>query len=307
MPLPDLNLLRVFLAIWDTRNLTAAGQQLGLTQPAVSHALRRLRESFNDPLFVRVPSGVLPTETATRLHGPLSEALRIIHHAVQDGEVFDPGHAQRVFRIAMSDVSEFCFLPALMGWLAEAAPTVDLKVVPLDPAKVAHTMRAGEVDVTIGFLAALEDDDEIESRHLFTDSFTCLVRSQHPILNGMGTAPDLGSLRYVYANTTAAGHQLVERWLTETGVKRQTALRLGHFMVAPSVVRDTDLAVIFPTSMAHQINADGAFALLPLPPGHPVVDIRVHTHTRFRSDPGIRWLRDSLIALFADARHLASV
>lgn len=306
MALFDLNLLRVFLAIWETRNLTAAGQQLGLTQPAVSHALRRLREAFNDPLFVRVPTGVLPTETATRLHGPLSEALRIIRHAVQDGEIFDAGRAQRVFRVAMSDVSEFYFLPALMGWLTETAPGVDLKVVPLDPAKAAQAMRAGEVDLTIGFLAELEEQDDIDSRYLFTDTCACLVRAGHPILDGGEAEPDLASLRYINANVTAPGHQAVERWLTEAGVKRQVALRLGHFMAAPSVVRDTDLAVIFPTSIATQMNGDAAFALLPLPPGHPVVDVRVHTHAHFRGDTGIRWLTDSLIDLFGDRPYPAT-
>ena len=302
--IPDLNLLRVFLTVWDTRNLTAAGQRLSLTQPAVSHALRRLRDIFHDPLFVRVTGGMVPTETAARLQGPLSEALRIIQHAVQDTERFEPATAHRVFRIAMSDVSEFFFLPALMGWLAEAAPAVDLRVVPLDPAGVAQAMRAGEVDLALGFLPELEG--EVTSDYLFTDTFVCLVRAGHPIVAASGAEADLGSLRYVYASTTATGHQLAERWLTEIGVKRQIALRLGHFTVAPSVVGATDLAVIFPASVARMINGDGAFALLPLPQGRPVIEIRVHTHVHFSGDAGIVWLRESLVRLFAKALDPAS-
>lgn len=205
----DLNLLRVFLAIWDARGLTVAGQRLGLTQPAVSHALRRLRETFDDPLFVRVTHGMVPTEAATRLHLPISGALQIIQRAVQDTERFEPSTAQRVFRIAMSDVSELYFLPAMMPWLAEAAPLVRLEVVRLDPATVEQSMRSGEVDVTLGFLPGLERD--VISRTLFTDSFVSLVPAGHPILRTAPGEARLEALGYVYASTSATGHQLTEQ------------------------------------------------------------------------------------------------
>jgi DNA-binding transcriptional LysR family regulator len=304
--LHDLNLVRVFLVIWETRSQTVAAQRLNLTQPAVSHALRRLRETFNDPLFVRSTGGMVPTEMATRLHGPLSEALLMIQRAVKDTEHFDPSTAQRVFRVAMTDISEFFFLPSLMGWLADAAPSVHIRVVPLDQSTVAHGMRAGEVDLALGFIPELEHEAEVTSEHLMTDTFVCLVRAGHPILRSRRGTPDLASLKYVYASSTATGHQLAERWLTETGVKRQVALWLGHFTVAPSVVRSTDLAVIFPRSIATVMNEDGAFELLPLPAGHPVIDIQVHTHAHFRGDAGIRWLRDSFIAQFNNRRSAAA-
>src|ERR1700744_2237268 len=101
--LHDLNLVRVFLVIWETRSQTVAAPRLTPTKPAVSHALRPLRETFNDPLFVRSTGGMVPTEMATRLHGPLSEALLMIQRAVKDTEHFDPSTAQRVFRVAMTD------------------------------------------------------------------------------------------------------------------------------------------------------------------------------------------------------------
>jgi DNA-binding transcriptional LysR family regulator len=301
----DLNLLRVFLTIWDVRNLTVAGQRLSLTQPAVSHALRRLREAFDDPLFVRVTSGMVPTEAATRLHPPLSEAFQIIQRAVQDIERFNPATAQRVFRVAMSDVSELYFLPSLMTRLARDAPLVHLRIVPLDPTTVAQAMRAGEVDITIGFVPGLERD--IISHSLFTDSFVCLVRAGHPItripMTGEHLGQELTALGYVYASTSATGHQLTEQWLTDIGVKRQIVLRLGHFTIAPSVVLGSDLATIFPESVARLINARNEFAILPLPPGRPLIDIMVHTHMHFRGDLGIQWLRDSIVAQFSDDRR----
>ena len=299
--LHDFNLIRVFIAVWDTRNLTDAGARLSLTQPAVSHALRRLRETFEDPLFVRADGGMMPTELARRLHTPFSQAMRMIQHAVHESGGFDPRTAQRVFRVAMSDVSEFFFLPALMQWLAGEAPGIHLRVIPLDPSTVQQAMKAGEVDLTIGFLPDL--DDEVISRNLFEDAFVCLVRAGHPIIGNSTSDPDLGSLGYVYGSTTAAGHLVAERWLTEIGIKRQIVLRLGHFTVAPAVVRVSDLAVIFPKSVATLINDDGAFVLLPLPEGHPVINIRVHTHMHFEGDAGINWVRDTLLRLFAYGRH----
>ena len=239
--LPDLNLIRVFLTIWEARSLTMAGQRLSLTQPAVSHALRRLRETFDDPLFVRTTGGMKPTEMATRLHRPFSEALQIIQQTVQGSERFDPSTAKRVFRVAMSDVSEFFFLPRLTVWLAETAPDVHLNIsFDLDHPTIIQAMRAGEVDLTIGYVPQLEDEyeSEVTSRYLFTDSFVCLVRAGHPIVVGTeGAEVDISSVGYIYANTTALGHQLAERWLSETGIRRRIVLRLGHFAIAPSIVR----------------------------------------------------------------------
>ena len=293
----DLNLLRVFLAIWDLRSLTAAGDRLGLTQPAISHALRRLRDRFNDPLFVRAANRMLPTEAAVRLHEPFDQAFGIINRAIQERVAFDPLVTQRVFRVAMSDVSEVYYLPRLMARLVRVAPSARLDVVPLAVDAVVGAMRAGEVDLAIGYLKNLEG--ECASQTLFVDKFVCMVRSGHPIGRSKLTKTNFVKLRYVHAGTSAPGHQMIEQWLAETGIKRQIAVRLGHFTVAPEIVRDTDLAVIFPESLARQLNSAKAFRLLTLPFDLPPVEITVHTHPRFASDMGISWLRDALAAMFA--------
>ncbi|WP_334407698.1 LysR family transcriptional regulator [Bradyrhizobium sp. AZCC 2289] len=114
----DLNLLRVFFAIWDLRSLTAAGDRLGLTQPAISHALRRLRERFGDPLFVRVANRMLPTDAAVRLHEPLDQAFELLNRTLQSGVVFDPRSTERTFRVAMSDIAEVYILPRLVSELS---------------------------------------------------------------------------------------------------------------------------------------------------------------------------------------------
>ena len=125
----DLNLLRVFLAVWESHSLTLAGEHLGLSQPAVSHALRRLRDLFGDPLFVRVGTSMTPTDAAMQLHAPIDEALGIIGKALQTRERFEPASASRTFRLAMSDMSEFFFLPPLLDSLQREAPQVRFDVV----------------------------------------------------------------------------------------------------------------------------------------------------------------------------------
>jgi DNA-binding transcriptional LysR family regulator len=293
----DLNLLRIFLAIWDLRSLTAVGERLGLTQSAISHALRRLRDRFDDPLFVRAANRMSPTDAAVRLHAPLEQALGLIDRTIQERAAFEPRVSQRVFRVAMSDVSETYYLPRLMAKLSRIAPMLQIDIVPLAMDRVVGAMRSGEVDLALGFLQNLAS--ECDSRTLFDDRMICMVRSGHPAAHTRLTTASFANLRYVHAGSAAPGHQIVEQWLANAGIRRHIALRLGHFTVAPDIVRQTDLAVIFPESLGRQLNGTKAFRLLPLPFELPPVEIKVHSHPRFASDKGIGWLRDTLVELFA--------
>lgn len=293
---PDLNLLRVFLAIWDLRSLTAAGDRLGLTQPAVSHALRRLRMLFDDPLFVRTPGGMLPTDAAHRLYPPLTQAFSIINLAVQQLASFDPATAQRVFRVSMSDMSEFYFLPPLLAMLDRSAPGVRIDIANVPVESVSAAMRAGEVDLALGYVPGL--DAGCVSERLFVDEHVCVVRAGHPLRKRKPGREDLASLRYIYASTNATGHRMVQQWLEELNFKREIVLRLPHFVVAPEIVAHTDLAVIFPRSIAERFNRNHAFRILPLPFALPPIEIQLHSHTQFTADPGIAWLRDAICEMF---------
>jgi DNA-binding transcriptional LysR family regulator len=292
----DLNLLRVFLAIWDLRSLTAAGDRLGLTQPAVSHALRRLRNLFEDPLFVRTPTGMVPTDAAFRLYPPLAQALSIINDAVQQHAKFDPATAHRVFRISMSDMSEFFFLPPLIALLDREARGIRIEAANIPVQSVSAAMRAGEIDLALGYVPGL--DAGCVSQTLFVDEHVCVLRASHPLRKPKPTREDLAALRYVYASTNATGHRMVEQWLDELNFKRDVVLRLPHFVVAPEIVMNTDLAVIFPKSIARRFNRGKAFRIVPLPFALPPIEIQVHSHTQFAADPGIAWLRGVIHSMF---------
>lgn len=292
----DLNLLRVFLAISDLRSLTAAGERLGLTQPAVSHALRRLRVLFDDPLFVRTPTGMIPTDAALRLHAPLTQAFGIINDAVQQIAKFDPATAQRVFRVSMSDMSEFYFLPPLLAMLDRSARGIRLEIANVSVDSVSSAMRSGKIDLALGYVPGL--DPGCISRTLFVDEHVCVLRAGHPLRKLKPTKEDLANLRYVYASTNATGHRMVEQWLEELNLRRDIVLRLPHFVVAPEIVQHTDLAVIFPRSIAQRFNRTKAFRILPLPFALPPIEIQVHSHSQFAADPGIAWLLDEIYGMF---------
>ena len=293
----DLNLLRVFLAIWETHSLTIAGDRLALTQPAVSHSLRRLRELFDDPLFVRTPDGMQPTAAAIRLHGPIDQALSMISLALQQHAGFDAGTAVRTFRISMSDMSEFYFLPPLLAALQDHAPGIRFDIVQAPLNVLESGMRSGEIDLAIGYVPGLSED--CASQILFQDQHVCMVRAGHPMIKRTITTEVLGQLRYIFTNSNATGHRLIEQWLAELDIKRNIVLHLPHFTVAPEIVRSTDLAVIFPRSIAERFNRGRAYKLLPLPFAFPAIEVRLHWHQRFAGDAGISWLRATLVDMFS--------
>lgn len=294
--LTDLNLLRVFLAISDLRSLTAAGERLGITQPAVSHALGRLRKLLDDPLFVRTPEGMAPTDAARQLQAPLTKAFSIINLAVQQLAHFDPATADRVFRVSMSDMAEFYFLPPLLAKLAEIAPGIRLESASAAVEALSAAMRGGEIDLALGYVPDLGPG--CVSQALFSDEHVCMVRAGHPLRKRAPTREDLTALRYVYASSNATGHRMVEKWLDELNFARTVVLRLPHFIVAPEIVQHTDLAIIFPRSVAERFNRGRAFRILPLPFSLPPIEIRLHSHVLFSTDPGIGWLRGLIYDMF---------
>jgi DNA-binding transcriptional LysR family regulator len=292
----DLNLLRVFFAIWDLRSLTAAGERLGLTQPAISHALRRLRERFGDPLFVRVANRMLPTDAAVRLHEPLDQAFELLNRTLQSGVVFDPRVTERTFRVAMSDIAEVYLLPRLITELSRISPFIRVHIVPLVPESLMSSMRSGEVDLAIGAVSVFDKD--LMSIDIVNDRYICLVRANHPIAKSRLTRSNFSKLRFFFARTTSTVYQLAEQWLADEAARPQIAVR-GHFTTAPEIVRHSDLAAIFPRMLALDLHRAKDFRLLDLPFELPPMEVKVHNHSRFANDTGIKWMCQTSAAILS--------
>ena len=174
----DLNLLRVFDALVEDRNLTRAGLRLGLSQPAMSHALGKLRRLTGDPLFVRIPVGMEPTDYALRITTRVREGLRLLTGALERDGTFDPLTSERTFQLLMSDLGELAYLPRLMQRLAQISPGVNIRVLQLPRESYAEAFVSGEADLAMGYLPMLRAG--FYQTQLFTDSYVCLVRRDHP-------------------------------------------------------------------------------------------------------------------------------
>lgn len=282
----DLNLLKVFLAVWDLRSLTAAGDRLGLTQPAVSHALQRLRDHVSDPLFTRSGTKMVPTEMAMMLHPAFERALQVVSQSIQQSTTFKPDISNRVFRLGMSDISELCFLPRLLAHIGNIAPMIRVESSQVDGETLDTKMRSGQVDIAIGYLPELVD--YIETL-LTEDRFICLVRKQHKLRKETLSMEDLSGLTYV-DSLKATGYSMIARHLHLCGVRRTINARLAHFTVVPEVVKNTDLAALYPLTAAEIINKDGQFKILNLPIELPKIPINLYVHKNFSEDRGIQWL-----------------
>jgi DNA-binding transcriptional LysR family regulator len=290
----DLNLLRAFDAVLQAKSVTGAAARLGLTQPAVSNALARLRALFGDPLFVRTSAGMDATPFARELGEPVRQALALLESALAHGPGFDPASSTRAFRFYMSDLGQIEFLPPLIERVQQIAPGVRLEAVAIDVEDIGAALASGTLDLAVGFLPGL--GPPVHRLQLFRDPYMCLMREDHPIRNltrksFLAAAHALVSYR--------GGHRVIEEALERAGLARRIALRVPHFTVLPMVLERTDLILVLPERVAKVFQRRGGFRYMPPPVPIPPADVGVFWHDRFDPDPGNRWLRDQLLQLFA--------
>lgn len=293
----DLNLLRLFDAVYRARSVSRAAEALGLTQPAASHGLTRLRLLLGDALFTRTPGGVAPTPRADRLAVAVQAALSTLEEALHEPDRFEPQVSRKTFRIHMSDIGEGRFLPALMARLRELSPSVRVETMPLAPGDIAIGLDSGKVDFAFGFLPGVKDTQRAQ---LLKDRYIVLLRKDHPFVkrrrSGQALLEALQELDYVAVRT----HAETLRILQLLNLEDRLRLTTEHFMVLPAIVRATDLAVVMPRNIARGFAQEGGYAIVE--PPFPLRDFTVSLHwsKRFESDPGNRWLRQVITELFSE-------
>jgi DNA-binding transcriptional LysR family regulator len=291
----DLNLLRLFDAVYRQRSVSRAADSLDLTQPAASHGLTRLRLLIKDPLFVRAPGGVRPTPKADRLAQAVREALGTLEEALNESAQFDPRQSRKTFRIHMSDIGEGRFLPDLMVMLREQAPGVRVETMPLPRAEITDALDSGRIDFGFGFLPSVKETQRVQ---LLKDRYIVLLRQGHPFTRrrrtGKALLEDLKLLEFVAVRT----HADTLRILQLLNLEDRLRLTTEHFMVLPSIVKATDLAVVMPHNIARGFAEEGGYSIVE--PPFPLRDFAVSLHwsKRFEADPGNRWLRQAIVALY---------
>lgn len=297
----DLNLLHVFDAVHATRNVSRAAELVGLSQPAVSHALTRLRLLLQDPLFVRAPGGVRPTARAEHFARFVEAALRTLDVALHEGERFDPQKSQRRFALHMSDLATGELLPQLMREVRREAPDVRIEAVQLAPDAIGPALEEGKLDLAFGYLPGLVGTHR---QDLIDERYVVLVRADHPRLAAIRSRASLQTLDYVLVQTHAEPAKALHRLGLESRIK----LTIPHFAVLPSILTQTDLGVIIPRLPALRYAQGGKLAVVETDLGLPPFKIAIHWVWRVHNDPGHRWLRElatRVLAQPARARRLS--
>ncbi|MDB5405970.1 MAG: LysR family transcriptional regulator [Rhodospirillales bacterium] len=293
----DLNLLVVFDALVDARSVTVAGRNLGLSQPAMSYALGKLRHTFNDPLFVRIRNEMLPTPRAAELAAAVRSILGQVKTELLQYLDFVPAKTRRTFTLCMSDIGEMVFLPTLTRVLFEEAPEASLNAVYMDPAALVEAMEAGTVDLAMGYFPDLQNAG-LYQQLLSTSGFLCVARSDNSYVKGKLTLARFLDAPHVAVHAAGRSRELFDRTMAKAGHRRSIPVTVPHFLSLLELVPRTDLIATVPTVLAEYMSRIADTKMHPLPMPSPRFAVKQFWHRRFHADPANRWIRGVVRRLF---------
>ena len=295
----DTRLLQVFNEIYAKKSVSSAALALGLPQPAVSIALSKLREHFANPLFVRTSNGMTPTPLGAELIEPVRTALNAVSAVVDFSTPFDPSTSKRVFKIAMTDISQLILLPKLWERLRLTAPSVGIDVFPLSN-DTPQLLESGAVDLALGYVPELEAG--FYQQRLFSQHFVCMVSQNHPRIQGKLKLKQYLQEDHAAIVSSGAAPKIIDETLHAMGKERRIALRIPHFLGASFVVELTDLLITIPQRLAEVLQGRGAYVIYPVPFAIPTYEVKQHWHERYHHDAASRWLRGVIADLLTDTR-----
>jgi LysR family nod box-dependent transcriptional activator len=292
IPLFNLNLLVALDALLSERNVTRAGQRVGLSQPAMSGTLARLREHFNDDLLVRVGRQLELTPLAQELIEPVRHAVRQIETIIEHRRGFDPTVEKRSFTIAASDYATFLLLPPLMERLSREAPGISVKFVKND----VHSQEQIKSDAVDFLILPSELGLNLPGEALFTDRWVCAVWSKHPtVRNGISKEQYLALPHLAFGMAQPTGMSVADVYLEQTGVKSTPVATTESFLLLPFAIRGTNLVAIMHERLAEQVKAAADIRLLEPPFTLPEVHESVYWNPRHGSNPSHIWMRSLIV------------
>ncbi|TAL71257.1 MAG: LysR family transcriptional regulator [Burkholderiaceae bacterium] len=295
----DLNLLVAFDALAREHNVTLAADRVGLSQPAMSNALARLRRKFNDPLFVRTTAGMQPTPYAQGLAGPIARACELLESALGIDAGFDPASANKLFTFYLSEVGELVFLPKLLLGLHNLAPGVSVRVRRAPEKGLQDVMAAGDGDLAIGIFPNLKSG--FYQQRLYGDKFVCIVRHDHPVIRASLSLDQYVATPHAVVASTGTGHDTaLEQILWKQRLRRQIAVSVPDFLVLPTIVEQSDAIATIPSRMAAALQGHRNLRVLESPIKFPRIEIRQHWHERYHHDAANKWLREFVVQLLKE-------
>jgi len=306
----DLNLLRVFDEVMAERNLTRAARNLSITQPAVSNALRRLREVLGDELVRRSGAGVEPTPRALALWPTVRDALRQLQHTLAPGE-FDAGVADTTFLLAMADATAAELVPGLVQIAEKEAPAISLRVLPLTTRDPRRMLELEEVDVAVGYfpavIASLAARGQsgvgvaFETQRLYLGQYVCVMRRGHPLANAPLTLDDYCAARHLLVSFSGRPYGFIDQTLGALGRERRIVVTVNQFFTAGRVVANSDLLTVLPRHFVTVTGIDDQLVLRDLPFDQPPVHVDAIWHRRAQHGHAHEWLRTALLCSAAAA------
>ncbi|MDF3034994.1 MAG: transcriptional regulator, LysR family [Paucimonas sp.] len=302
----DLNLLRVFDAVMTEQNLTRAASRLAMTQPAVSNALRRLREALDDELLIRTAHGVKPTARAEALWPIVRNALSDLEAAVAPTE-FDISKISLTFRMAMADATAVLWLPPLVKAIENEAPNIDMRMVPLTTRDPRPMLMRGDIDLAIGIFPGIAAqlasvaDSAVRHERLYTSRYVCVMRKGHPLAAKELTVDDYCSANHLLMSFSGRAHGSGDEALAQMGRKRRILLTVNQFFTAGRVVASSDLVTVLPRHLIASTGMTDMLIAKELPFDLPEVEVDMLWHERDARNPAHRWLRNVVTRMTSEA------
>lgn len=294
----DLNLLPVFMALMEERSVTRAAVRLGITQPALSNALNRLRDTLRDPLFIRERYGIKPTQFAEEIAPVILETLARLDEVIIGRQHFDPATSTRQFNIAPNSFVEIVLMPRIIAKLRQQAPGVKVSLTPYGNDLTETGVISGTTDMALGRI--IDPPDNLIVQHLMDDGLACVVRADHPDIADSLSREQYEQLRHV--NVLPPGRMRVGLFqaLERQGLRRDLAISVTHFLAVPEIIAVTDYCATLPRLICRQIAKDPRLKIVPSPVDLGSFPVEIAWHVRYRQDPAHQWLRQLLVEAAAE-------
>jgi DNA-binding transcriptional LysR family regulator len=296
----DLNLLRVFDAVMAEGSLTRAAGTLAMTQPAVSHAVRRLRDAVGDELFVRTAHGVRPTARAEALWPQVREALERLRQALAPG-VYNPRVDPVQWRLAMADATAAVLAPHLVTSIEVTQSLANLRILPLTTRDPRRLLDDGEVDLAVGFfpeavtgIAAMGQDSHLRHTRLYATRYVCVMRRGHPLAGQAMTLDGYCAAHHLLVSFSGRPHGFVDQALAALGRQRRIVLTVNQFFTAGRVVARSDLLTVLPAGFVPATGYADQLVTRELPLALSPVTVSMIWHLRHDGDPAHAWLRQQV-------------
>ncbi|WP_151447767.1 LysR family transcriptional regulator [Lacisediminimonas profundi] len=298
----DLNLLRVFDAIMIEQNLTRAAERLAMTQPAVSNALRRLRDALGDDLLIRTAHGVKPTPHAETLWPTVRKALSALEDAVEPN-VFDIRSAHATFRLAMADATAALGLPGLVRAIEQQGAGIKIRMTPLTTREPRPMLVRGEIDLAIGFFPgvvaqlASGADNTIRHERVYSGHYLCVMRKDHPLARGELTLDSYCKAKHLLVSFSGRAYAVIDDLLAQIGLERKIVLTVNQFFTAGRIVAHSDLITVLPRHLIAATGMIGDLVAKELPLELPSVHVDMLWHERDTRNPAHQWLRRQMMEM----------